>query len=168
MKANLHDRSLNRVVRTPSGCWGWAGCREKKGYGNTGVGLKGRPDRTHRVAYRLFCGPIPPHLHVLHRCDNRACVRPDHLFLGTNLDNVKDMVSKGRQARGERHSRRTRPERVPRRERSGQARLSAAAVRDIRERAAAGVLQKALAKEHGVSRALVCLVVKRRARAHLD
>jgi hypothetical protein len=59
----------------------------------------------HRVAWIAFKGPIPPGLFVLHKCDVRSCVNPDHLFLGSNYDNVADMVAKGRHPKGETHGR---------------------------------------------------------------
>lgn len=80
-------------------CWNWTGFIDKrKGYGLAWV--DGRRIRTHRVAMMLHLnGPIPDGLHVCHRCDNPACCNPAHLFLGTNDDNIKDRVVKGRSAR---------------------------------------------------------------------
>ena len=66
-----------------------------KGYVQIGVGAK--MEGSHRVSYEVYRGPIPDGLHVLHTCDNPACVNPDHLWLGTNQDNIDDMVAKGRQ-----------------------------------------------------------------------
>ncbi|WP_126463654.1 HNH endonuclease signature motif containing protein [Sulfuritortus calidifontis] len=87
-----------------TGCWIWTGARHPQGYGL--IKLKdGAQLRAHRVAYELAHGPIPDGLQVCHRCDNRRCVRPGHLFLGTAKDNAADMVAKGRAARntGERN-----------------------------------------------------------------
>lgn len=89
-------------VKKSDGCWIYDGCLSNDGY--AWVGRKdwgGTPRRAHRVAWELTYGPIPKGegFHgtaVLHRCDNRACVRPDHLFLGTQKGNMEDMVQKGR------------------------------------------------------------------------
>lgn len=80
-------------------CWLWTGAIQG-GYG--GFTDKQRKLYAHRVAWELVCGQIPCGLKVLHTCDNPLCVRPTHLFLGTNKDNSQDMVGKDRHPRGER------------------------------------------------------------------
>lgn len=95
-----------RVLKT-DGCWEWqAGC-SSGGYGTYAV--KRWPHRAHRVSYALTYGPIPPGMLVCHHCDNKRCVRPDHLFLGTTLDNVRDKLAKGRARNLFVESRRLRP-----------------------------------------------------------
>ncbi len=93
------------LVSTPEGCWIWEGNLFDTGYGR--IYSNGKEESAHRVSWMLFYGEIPPGLLVLHSCDNRPCVRPDHLFLGTHEDNTQDMLRKGRwsiknRARGER------------------------------------------------------------------
>jgi len=83
-----------KVKVAESGCWEWTGAKNKDGYGN--VMYQGRCRMTHRVSWRIHYGDIPPGDHVLHRCDNPACVRPDHLFLGNQDLNMKDCAAKGR------------------------------------------------------------------------
>lgn len=84
-----------RVTKTPT-CWLWHGARFSNGYGCCFDGGKPRRTLAHRMAYRLKIGQIPQNLLVLHRCDVRLCVNPDHLFLGTHADNTHDMIVKGR------------------------------------------------------------------------
>jgi hypothetical protein len=80
----------------PDACHPWTGGRSPKGYGV--FRIYDRAQRTHRIAWRLTCGPIPPGISVLHRCDNPPCCNPDHLWLGTNGDNNIDRTQKGRSA----------------------------------------------------------------------
>ena len=76
-------------------CWQWTASRTRAGYGKFSI-RRGCFEESHRVSWRLHSGPIPDGLWVLHHCDNPPCVRPSHLFLGTNADNVADMLAKGR------------------------------------------------------------------------
>jgi transcriptional regulator with XRE-family HTH domain len=80
-------------------CWEWRGTTHKDGYAQFMVAGAWYP--AHRVSYTLALGPIPDGLLVCHKCDVRRCVRPDHFFLGTDADNARDKVEKGRQQRGE-------------------------------------------------------------------
>lgn len=97
------DRFWSKVEKG-SGCWEWqGGCSMGYGYYSFLGGLTGRGERAHRHSYRISRGDIPKGMYVLHHCDNRLCVKPWHLFLGTHLDNMDDMVSKKRQPFGEKH-----------------------------------------------------------------
>jgi hypothetical protein len=91
----LDERFWTKVRRGSDGeCWEWTAYKNPKGYGR--FSLNGRPGFAHRFAYKEAKGPIPSDLCVLHRCDNPACVNPDHLWLGTKADNNQDMFKKGR------------------------------------------------------------------------
>jgi hypothetical protein len=80
-------------------CWNWLAPRTYYGYGQ--VNYEGRPHIASRMSWRIHNGEIPSELCVLHHCDNRICVNPDHLFLGTRTDNMVDKCQKGRHPKGE-------------------------------------------------------------------
>ncbi len=133
--------------RGPDECWPWTAGTNAGGYG--WFGFNGRTRLAHRVSWTLNIGEIPEGLHVLHRCDNRPCVNPAHLFLGTQLDNVADRVAKGRSGGGslcgEDHPR---------------VKLTAEKVAEIRARYVPRVVtQEFLAKEYGVTRGNIHAIV---------
>lgn len=104
--AELRKSFAERCVEdSATGCWNWTGPRfVRGGYAcitcrPAGIAVM----RAHRVAWQMKHGPIARDQHVLHRCDNRICVKPEHLFLGDQASNMDDKVAKGRQDRGESH-----------------------------------------------------------------
>lgn len=128
------DRFWSRVHKS-DGCWEWTRGHVPRGYGcvctKAIAGLR-KQDYTHRIAWMLEHGAIPQGLQVLHECDNPPCVRPEHLFLGDQLANVRDMISKGRAVRP-----------TPK--------LTPEIVRELRERyAAGGVTFADLAADYGI------------------
>jgi hypothetical protein len=94
------ERFWFHVAKGPE-CWEWKGCMSE-GYGQVTTGPY-QQGKAHRFSYELYNGPIPSGMFVCHKCDNRGCVRPDHLFLGTAKANTADMIEKGRQARNTGH-----------------------------------------------------------------
>lgn len=134
----LVDRFWAQVTKgAPADCWPWRGYPDHNGYGKINGGTE-RPGWhiATRLAYEYGTGAPAGALHVLHRCDNRACCNPAHLFLGTNADNVRDKVAKGRQRPGEK---------------APSALFANAVAERIRARTAAGETCAALAREYGVA-----------------
>ena len=130
------------------GCWEWKAYINCDGYGQYGNG--GRMHGAHRISYRIYNGEIPHGMYVCHHCDNPRCVNPEHLFLGTQADNMHDCSVKGRKSPsgsvGERH---------------GMSKLSASQVIEIRERNSNGERGSELADEYGMSRSAISLIVNR-------
>ena len=144
-------------------CWLWTGAKINTGYGL--LTLNDHAYLAHRVAYTLSNGPIPRGLLVLHRCDNRQCIHPDHLFLGTFQDNSNDMYAKGRGLKGVKVS----PEHIRRGEQCRQAVLTVEDVIAIRQRyATEQITQAALAAEYGVRREAIGKIIRRERWRHID
>lgn len=99
MRGTIEDRFWAKVQKT-NGCWLWTGAK-RQGYGALARTRADGPVYAHRFAWEIHNGTIPSGMWVLHRCDVRACVRPDHLWLGSQQENNADCVAKGRNARGE-------------------------------------------------------------------
>ena len=144
-----------------SGCKIWYGASVPAGYGV--IGHLKRYTYTHRVAWELANGPIPAGLFVLHRCDQPACINPDHLFVGTPLENMRDMIAKGRQnytknkRSGPDHplfGRRFDPSKHP------NARLNWERVNEIRALYKPGVKQSDIAKMFGIKQPQVSAIIR--------
>jgi hypothetical protein len=136
---------LYRLVDTSSedGCWPFVGHRDKCGYGKFDDTL------AHRAAWEMQNGPIKAGLYVCHKCDNPPCVRPSHLFLGTQQDNVSDMVSKGRQG-------------ITRHGRGGKHKFNMEQIARIQAAYASGkVNQEQIAIVLGVDRSVISRIVNR-------
>lgn len=139
-------------TKKTDGCWPWLGGTDVNGYGKMSVDQK--PQLASRVSYMLHFGDVPAGLGVLHKCDTPLCVNPDHLFLGTQADNVADMHTKGRAnkrgLKGEEHH---------------AAKVTPEIVRTIR---ASTDTERDLAKRFGISNTTVHDIRKRRSWAHVD
>ncbi len=156
MKTTETTKSLRalffaRIRKTATGCWEWTGSYGMFGYGR--LNFSKTTISTHRMAWELLHGPVPPGLLVCHTCDNRGCIRPGHLFLGTPADNQRDMTDKGRGRHGERN---------------GRATLTPDAVREIRTLYATGQWpQHRLAARFVVEQTTISGIVTRRNWKHV-
>jgi hypothetical protein len=154
VKRPLVERFWAMVQKT-DGCWVWRGSTRIHGYGVLWISRgRGWQERAHRLSFLLHSGldRIPDGKWVLHRCDNRACVNPAHLYLGDILQNTADMVGRNRQAKGERQA---------------FAKLTEQDVKEIRQGAASGVPKLVLARTYGVSHKAIRLVVARKTWKHV-
>lgn len=146
-------------------CWVWVAQRNPQGYGRVRDPELNRVSLAHRVAWRLAHGADPNELFVCHHCDNPGCVRADHLFIGTNTDNMRDAKRKGRVAHGPTSGAQRHPEMLARGSRHGMVKLTVSQVREIR---AAVSTQSALAERFGVSRTTIGKIRSRMAWVWLD
>jgi len=127
--------------RSVNECWEWMGRKEKEGYGI--FTINGKRMATHRYSYELHNGSIDKKLDVLHKCDNPACCNFLHLFQGTHIDNMKDMISKNRHAIGEK---------------IWSTKLTESEVIEIRERLQNKIPERTIAQEFGVSRGAISCI----------
>lgn len=149
-----------RIARPFDECWlkdpatechNWQRSLDRYGYGER-IWINGRRIAPHCAAYEKAKGPVPAGKIVRHRCDNRACVNPDHLLIGTEADNSRDMTDRQRQARGERQ---------------GLSKLNATDIERIRDIHRAGESQTAIARYFGVSQPVISQIVLRKTWRHV-
>lgn len=123
-------------------CWIWTGCRTSTGYGK--ASMLNRSLKAHRVSWLIHQGNIPAGLYVCHTCDNRICVNPSHLFLGTDLENIKDAKIKKRFAHGAQNAR---------------CQLSASQISQIRDMVFSGVKQVRVSESFGITHQHVSKII---------
>jgi len=133
------ERIEAKVLRIPeAGCWVWMGSSQVRGYGE--IISNNRKHLAHRASYEAFVGKIPKGMYVCHACDNVACVNPNHLFLGTQKQNLQDMASKGRSTWGEKNP---------------MAKLTEEQVKEIKHGFATGKTDTELSKQFNISRSTI-------------
>ena len=161
---------LSRTQVLENGCRVWLRHLDRHGYGRLSIRelksdghVYGRLQSTHRHAFGLFYGPIPPGMFVCHRCDNPPCCEPLHLMLGNQKVNVRDCLAKGRRAphpKGHHNG--------PRGEAQNFAKLNEASVREIRRLYAGGITSKELGERFGVGAKNIWYVVSRNSWKHVE
>ena len=159
VKIPIEQRFSKFTIKTDR-CWNWTGKRNRRSYGCISISTDGqkRTVIASRLAWELYCGPIPQGLFVCHHCDNPACVNPAHLFIGTQKDNLQDASRKGRlknlpHAKGMQ---------------TANAVLKDSDIIEIRSKAAAGVLRTDLARKFHVYRQTIYRIVNRSTWKHID
>ena len=135
-------------------CWTWTGGKYYNGYGQFYEG----PNKicAHRFSYKIFKGSIPSGKLVLHKCDNRQCVNPDHLFIGTQKDNILDMVKKGRRVHSSRVG-----------ENNGRTVLKEKDIVKIRKDYKSGVSVKNICKSYKLSETQIYRIIKKQSWSHV-
>lgn len=142
------DRFMSKVSPEPnSGCWLWTSSVDSSGYGT--FWHNGAVKKAHRLSYELHGKQLSPEMYVCHSCDNRLCVNPAHLFVGTHQDNMRDRNAKGRTAKGRKNWR---------------SKLTEAAVAEIRTRTGTTI---ALGREYGVGSDVISRIRNRKAWRHV-
>ena len=148
----LEKKFLTKVEKTPA-CWVWTANKTSQGYGVITVNHT-KQLYAHRVSWELHFGPVPSGKLVCHKCDNRACVNPTHLFLGTHQDNTTDMMTKKRNN-------------PPRGDRCAHSKLTAADVVEIRSLYRDGATQSSLAKKFLVSDRSIFAIIHGKTWSHV-
>jgi hypothetical protein len=139
----LEQKFKDKYIKANNGCWIWTGTKGSNHYGM--ILHNGRHMLAHRVSYELFIKKPPQNMVVCHKCDNPSCVNPDHLFIGTTRDNIRDCMAKGRKVNYDRHG-----------ERNPSAKLTAKQVEEIRDNYEPfKTPRKLIAKQYGVSLPLI-------------
>lgn len=146
---HVGGRLMKLVDKTPT-CWNWTGVKDKQGYGEIRDYYKKK--RAHRVSWEIHIGPIPDGMCICHKCDNKLCINPDHLFLGTLQDNNRDRDSKGRNTKGEQQPAH---------------KLTDDLVLAIRRAVKNGVTQSSIAKTLGISKPTINCAVNGKTWRHI-
>jgi hypothetical protein len=164
-RKTIGQRIMASVKVTDDDCWEWQKSRDRYGV----MKVRGKACKVHRVAWEWFVGPIPEGLFVLHKCDNPSCCNPNHLFLGTQKDNMQDCAAKGRGfvprcppgkvARGDANGMRKHPG-LSKGDKNGRSKLTNNQRVAIYQRRKLGETTASLAAEYGVDRSQINRAVK--------
>lgn len=143
-KVDRLAKIFNKHVIRQEGCWDWNGGLSR-GYACMVFGEQYKFTGAHRISWRIHYGEIPEKLLVLHKCDNKCCTNPEHLFLGTHKDNVQDMISKGRN-------------KVPFGSDHANSKLTVEKVLEIKKLLKIGVTMKRISKDYNISNGAICAI----------
>jgi len=149
---DMRNKIKSYIEINDNDCWVWKKSKQKQGYGV--ITYKRKVQLAHRVSFKIFNGYLPDDLYVCHKCDNPSCCNPDHLFLGTNSDNIKDAFSKGRVYR-------------PKGEDHYYSKLKESDVVEIRELAKKNVDKQKIADKFKISLSHADNVIRRRSWKHV-
>lgn len=147
------DRSGPTLREELGQCWICTSAKDKDGYARIYSNMKHNNVCAHRLAWEIIRGAIPENMLVLHKCDNPACVRPEHLFLGSQAENMNDKTTKVRQARGERH---------------GMSVIGPDDVREIRRLEGTGLTQSEIASRFGLQQTQVWRILRGKSWRHVS
>lgn len=152
-------RLLGSVVKK-NGCWEWQDPLHPFGYAYATNYETNKKEHVHRISYRIFKGDIPEGLYVCHTCDNRRCISPDHLFIGTAKENMLDAKVKGRME----HVKLL----ASKGEKNGNAKLDEGKVREIRQEIAKGIRCTVIARKYGIASSVIYLIRDGKAWKHVE
>jgi hypothetical protein len=166
-ECSLKCRILNKIERKENGCWDWKGKITNAGYGE--ITLDRKYLLIHREAYKLFKGDIPNGLNVCHSCDNKKCCNPDHLWVGTQKENINDCVKKDRRTKGGwSYTREYAPRNTGRPGQKHHAnKIRDHDVYEIRELLKQGLNQKQIANRYGVDQSVISKIKNGKAWSHI-
>jgi hypothetical protein len=151
---------LGETIKRKNGCWEWIGELHPNGYGQTTNYETSKREHAHRVSYRIFKGEIPKGIYVCHHCDNRKCLAPEHLFLGTAKENMQDAKVKGRLEHVKLHASKG--------EKNGSAKLKEEDVIKIRKEIAEGKRCAVIAREYELSSTVIYKIRDRESWKHVE
>lgn len=146
-------RSYEKHVIKQKGCWGWSASFDKDGYGQMSSARRYGVCKAHRASWLIHRGEIPKGISVLHKCDNKPCTNPDHLFLGTTLENSRDLVYKDKQLKGSKN---------------GIAKLNENEVKEIKIALQNGVTGTYLGKKYGVTKTTIWKIKHQKNWKHVE